>query len=201
MLPSVFCQITNTSRLAEIYQQCSSLPLSLYYRQGINIFCGLRFKHSKRQIKRLFKKHPAFHRVAGRNDTLFKYLTPEKPIFKPQFPVKCLPNGWYFSSQSKEAEKFKQSLPFHVHRTSRKPNGAIGFLPVYSDSRNSGSKKSTIIRKVTGDMDIFIRELKAILGFPPNCEKCIKLRASKTVLEVNGNRSREIKTWLAGLGF
>merc|ERR1719326_2168860 len=107
-LSNVYRSNEHLKRNDIIFKPTSSLsgPCSLY---------SIRFRHSKRQIKRLFKKNPAFHRVARRNDTLFKPLSPEKPLFKPQFPVKSLPNGWYFLTQSKEAEVYKQSLPFYVH--------------------------------------------------------------------------------------
>ena len=50
-------------------------------------------------------------------------------------------------------------------------------------------------------MDLFLKELRAVLSISADDNDAIRLRASGTTIEVNGNRSREIKTWLGGLGF
>ena len=100
-----------------------------------------RNKHSNRQINRLFKKNPAFHRVAARNATLPKKLTTPPPtqtidaIFNPSV---VLPNGWSqppSPTEDEEVMQKKKELPFSVKRTGGKPNGAIGFLPVYKNVR------------------------------------------------------------------
>jgi hypothetical protein len=71
--------------------------------------------------------------------------------------------------------------------------------------RVAGSKKTTLIRKVTGDIDAFIAELRIVLDMPlpinlnPNYDK-IRMRTGGTI-EIDGIKSREVKEWLAGLGF
>jgi len=53
------------------------------------------------------------------------------PVYNP--PVGILPNGW---SEPPSSEDFVMpSYPFHIQRTKNKPNGAVGFLPIYSDIR------------------------------------------------------------------
>ena len=42
-----------------------------------------------------------------------------------------------------------EDLPFSVERTH------TGNLPVYTDFRNGGSRKLTVVRKVFGDVDLF----------------------------------------------
>jgi len=107
------------------------------------------------------------------------------------------------SDESITVLTLRKEIPFIVHRTGGKPNGAAGFLPVYSSVRLGGTKKSTIIRKVAGDKQVFLKELKAVLGLSPEDDQSIRLRASGMTFEVNGNHetTKKIKKWLAGLGF
>ena len=56
-----------------------------------------------------------------------------------------------------------------------------------------------IIRKVTGDRDAFLTELRAVLRLDPRDDD-IRIRAGGAI-EINGNRVREVKEWLGGLGF
>jgi len=113
--------------------------------------------------------------------------------------------------------------PFKVPRTGRKPFGAVGFLPVYRDVRIHGTKHTTLIRGVTGDLPAFVTELMAVLqlslgkkgiltsastgkhgggeaGRGVNRENPIRIRTGN-VVEVNGDHAKEVKRWLAGLGF
>jgi len=66
-----------------------------------------------------------------------------------------------------------------------------------------GTKATTRIKKVTGDTDLFLRELRAVLEIPrpknPRDDK-IRIRAGGTI-EVDGNYVRNVKEWLTGLGF
>jgi len=157
----------------------------------------IRLKHSQTQVKRIFKKNPAFLRIAERNNSLPNEDPPEDKRHEAQFDVKFLANGWCAPPSKEETRK---AYPFTISRTGGKPNKAIGFLPVYSDFRIGGSKVTTIIRKISGDRDYFVKELRAVLKLSPDTTD-IRLRASGTVVEVKGNRTREIKSWLAGLGF
>jgi Mitochondrial large subunit ribosomal protein (Img2) len=77
------------------------------------------------------------------------------------------------------------------------------YVPVFGN-RKDGSG-TTRIKKVTGNRDAFIRELRAVLNLPPPINASqrldpIRIRVGGTI-EVKGNRTRDIKGWLAGLGF
>lgn len=95
----------------------------------------------------------------------------------------------------------RNELPFSIQRTGNKPNNSIGFLPVYSSVRIGGTKRTTIIKKVSGDKEMFLNELRAVLGIGEHDLDSIRVRASGSTIEVKGNRVRDVKMWLAGLGF
>jgi hypothetical protein len=61
----------------------------------------------------------------------------------------------------------------------------------------------TLIKRVKGDQDTLLSELRSVLQIPepknPRDDK-IRIRTGGTI-EVSGNRVREVKLWLAGLGF
>jgi large subunit ribosomal protein L49 len=160
-----------------------------------------RSKHSKTQVKRLFKKHPAFHRVASRNDALPKRSEPPTITYEPLCSVEILPNGWSVPSTDESVLSKRNEIPFGIRRTGNKPNNTVGFLPIYSNVRLGGTKHTTIVKKVTGDQQAFMNELMAVLKISPEDKEAIRMRASGTTVELNGNRVREVKTWLTGLGF
>jgi hypothetical protein len=62
---------------------------------------------------------------------------------------------------------------------------------------------TTRIKKVSGSRDAFLAELRSVLQIPfqanPN-DDAIRIRTGGTI-EVKGNRVREVKQWLASLGF
>ena len=70
-------------------------------------------------------------------------------------------------------------------------------------NRKDGARVTTRIKKVSGDQDLFLSELRSVLTLPkPKIEKDdpIRIRTGGTI-EVKGNRTQEVKRWLAGLGF
>eukprot|EP00550_Attheya_septentrionalis_P003051 CAMPEP_0198281492 /NCGR_PEP_ID=MMETSP1449-20131203/1413_1 /TAXON_ID=420275 /ORGANISM="Attheya septentrionalis, Strain CCMP2084" /LENGTH=211 /DNA_ID=CAMNT_0043977277 /DNA_START=45 /DNA_END=680 /DNA_ORIENTATION=+ len=168
----------------------------------------VRWKHSATQIKRLFKKNPARVRIEKAKLGLDsrRFPSPSQTAVERTYPQlfepKLLVNGW---SAPPPGDFCRPSYPFGIARTGNKPNNAAGFLPIYSDFRVAGSKKTTLIRKVTGDIDAFIAELRIVLDLPvpinlnPNYDK-IRMRTGGTI-EIDGMRSREVREWLAGLGF
>ena len=166
---------------------------------------AIRGKHSKTQIKRIFKNNPAFLRVASRNNALPKKLVSQPPpvTYEAFFNPTILPNGWSAtpSADDEEVLKKRSELPFGIKRTGNKPNNAVGFLPVYSSVRLGGTKHTTIIKKLTGDKEAFLMELRAVLGIGVDDQESIRIRASGSTIEINGNRVREVKKWLAGFGF
>ena len=89
--------------------------------------------------------------------------------------------------------------------------------------RIHGTKHTTIIRNIAGDVPAFLSELRAVLKLPlgkkgiltsastgkhgggeagrgVNAENPIRIRTGGAI-EVNGDHAREVKKWLAGLGF
>uniref|UniRef100_A0A6S8X8U7 Large ribosomal subunit protein mL49 n=1 Tax=Ditylum brightwellii TaxID=49249 RepID=A0A6S8X8U7_9STRA len=181
---------------AAVVARCSTTSgiLGSSSSQGTAI---IRQKHSSTQLKRLFKKHPAKERVGGRLAQNFEPLPPPATKYAPVFEPTILSNGW---SKPPEANVELPDYPFKVERTKNKPNDAIGFLPVYSKVRIGGTKKTTVIKRVTGDRDAFLTELRGTLGLPANDNEVVRIRTGGAI-EVNGNRTREVKEWLAGLGF
>jgi len=103
-----------------------------------SLLTTIRSKHSNRQIKRLFKQNPAFQRVSARNDTQPKKLiTPPPPVTIDAIyqPNVVLSNGWSNPPLDEEIIRKRNEIPFAIKRTGGKPNGSVGFLPVYSNFR------------------------------------------------------------------
>jgi translation initiation factor 1 (eIF-1/SUI1) len=151
-----------------------------------------RWKHSKRQIKRLMAPHhPAYIRKHGRP-------APPEPLPPPQFTplveaTVSLPNGW---TKPLHASIARPNYPFTVARTKNKPMDAVGFLPVYSKLRKDGTKVITRIKKVTGDREAFLQEVKSVL----QTSKPIRITAGGTI-EIPGAHVQKVKRWLTSLGF
>jgi hypothetical protein len=71
--------------------------------------------------------------------------------------------------------------------------------------RRDGTKVVTRIKKVTGDINAFVRELRIVLNVPAPANQLqsyddIKFRAGN-MIEIHGHRATEIRKWLGGLGF
>lgn len=81
-----------------------------------------------------------------------------------------------------------ESLPFKILRTH------IGNLPVYTEYKNNRNQKTTIIRKITGDVEEFKNELTKVVS---NYETVVKTGR----VEVKGIHGEVIKLWLKRLGF
>lgn len=129
-----------------------------------------RSKHSSRQIKRLFVNNPAKRRIDQKSrlkngESVVKKKIPIgtiQPVSEPIF----LPDGWNKPLLNLDGSVNAPNLPFHVARTKNKPNDALGFLPVYSEHRKDGARVTTRIKKVSGDKNIFLNELRAALQIP-----------------------------------
>ena len=81
-----------------------------------------------------------------------------------------------------------ETLPFQISRTH------TGNLPIYSDFRNDRTRKLTIVRKITGDINEFKEELSKVVSNSPITEKVGRL-------EVKGLHRPVIEVWLRRLGF
>ena len=71
--------------------------------------------------------------------------------------------------------------------------------------RKDGTKVVTRIKNITGDIDVFVRELRIVLSLPQPANQlqsydAIRLRAGNMV-EIQGHRAAEIRRWLGQLGF
>lgn len=69
--------------------------------------------------------------------------------------------------------------------------------------RKDGTKATTLVKRLAGNRDVFVAELRAVLAMPEpknSNDDSIRYRAGGTI-EIEGNRVREVKQWLAGLGF
>jgi Mitochondrial large subunit ribosomal protein (Img2) len=72
-----------------------------------------------------------------------------------------------------------------------------------SPFRKDGARVTTRIKKVSGDQEAFLSELRAELKIPlpkNSQDDTVRTRTGGTI-EVKGNRVREVKEWLAALGF
>ena len=67
-------------------------------------------------------------------------------------------------------------------------------LPVYTDIKNGGTRVITIVRRYTGDAHALAAELGRVLG-----GRHVAVCTGR--LEIEGNHTAQVKTWLAGLGF
>ena len=67
-------------------------------------------------------------------------------------------------------------------------------LPVYTDFRNGGQRKLTVVRKVAGDVNEFKSEISKIVSNSPITEKMGRL-------EIAGLHTEKVKLWLRRLGF
>jgi len=158
-----------------------------------------RHKHSKTAIRRIFKRGPT---AEARYNEKYGITPKQRPIPQRKYPQVFEPgflhNGW----SAPPGEGFViPNYPFKLERTKNKPNDTPGFLPVYSDVRVHNTQHLTIIRKISGSHDVFLKELRAVLKLPMGGrDDPIRVRTGGTV-EVKGRHVREVKEWLAGLGF
>ena len=67
-------------------------------------------------------------------------------------------------------------------------------MPVYLDYLGAGTKVVTILRKISGDIEILKEELDKVVE-----DAEVTVRPGKLV--VRGNYNKRIKKWLLGLGF
>jgi hypothetical protein len=67
-------------------------------------------------------------------------------------------------------------------------------IPVYTDYRSGRTRELTIVRRIEGDTAVLARELYRVTGGAK-----VEVRPGR--VEVAGVRAKEIKSWLAGLGF
>ena len=65
---------------------------------------------------------------------------------------------------------------------------------MYTDYKNGRSRKLTVIRRVSGNVDALVEELRRVTG---GAEVIARLGR----VEIEGDRAKEVKTWLMAIGF
>lgn len=75
---------------------------------------------------------------------------------------------------------------------------------MYSEFRVGRNKHTTIVRKVSGDINLFVHEMLAYLNRDDDYDDVtmddVRIRTGD-IVEVKGIHVQDVKTWLAGLGF
>jgi translation initiation factor 1 (eIF-1/SUI1) len=67
-------------------------------------------------------------------------------------------------------------------------------VPVYTHYSNGRTRALTVVRKISGDTRVLMRELYRLTGGA-------KVTERQGSVEVEGDRREQIKSWLMGLGF
>ena len=130
----------------------------------------------RKPVERLNKVHPNIRKIVNKMTQ-----TPEPLTYK----LQELPTP---DTTFNEPLGTKDKIPFEITRTT------FGNLPVYSNYRNNGMRKLTIIRRVYGDVDEFKKELAKIVSNSEIYEKTGRI-------EVKGLHVEKINLWLRRLGF
>lgn len=81
-----------------------------------------------------------------------------------------------------------ENIPFKISRTH------LGNLPVYTDYKNDRNQQKTVIRRISGDIEEFKKELGKVVSNYEVFEKIGRI-------EVKGLHSYVVKAWLLKLGF
>jgi large subunit ribosomal protein L49 len=80
------------------------------------------------------------------------------------------------------------SLPFQILRTH------TNNLPVYTEYKDMGNTKKTIVRLVSGDIDEFKREISKIVS-----NSKVEIKTGKVI--ISGFHKQKVTDWLRRLGF
>jgi len=145
--------------------------------------------HSQRQLKRA-RGHPRSWPPAA-----------AEPVPAPRLqvqPLRPLPSGFVppppppqpaAAAAAAAPPAPGAAAPFRVERTT-----AGRQLPVYTDYKNGRSRTLTLVRKVSGDVPFLVEELRRVTGGAAVAAKLGRV-------EIEGDRAKEVRAWLAGLGF
>ena len=137
--------------------------------------------HSKRQIKRLFRRsveRTSKPQVSASDIPPLTYA----PTYVPETVSY---NGWSAAPESGPIP----GLPFVVKRTAKGLQ-----MPVYRDYRNGGTRVLTILRRYHGNEAELQSEMSKVCQGAP-----VVSRPGR--LEVTGDHAQAVKSWLVGLGF
>ncbi|OLY83706.1 39S ribosomal protein L49, mitochondrial [Smittium mucronatum] len=97
----------------------------------------------------------------------------------------------YLIPDSKESNtSTKSQLKYFIQRTPFKS------LPVYSEFKNNGSQKLTIIRKIEGDLSSLVADLAPLFG-----RENISIKKINNSVLIKGICTREVRQFLTKKGF
>ncbi|KAI8324160.1 hypothetical protein GQ54DRAFT_296315 [Martensiomyces pterosporus] len=80
--------------------------------------------------------------------------------------------------------------PYFIHRT------RFQSLPVYTDIRNGGTRKLTLVRRIEGDLEALRSDLSKALD-----DGSIQIKGVSRQLVIKGDRLSEVRAWLTKKGF
>ncbi|XP_036450211.1 mitochondrial ribosomal protein L49 [Colossoma macropomum] len=115
-------------------------------------------------------------------------LIPPSRIPSPPKHDGCAPSGWTPPSE------MPPSLPYMIRR-SRMHN-----VPVYSDIKH-GNQKSTLVRKVEGDIWALNKDVKEFLQQLTGRETPTQVNEVTGAVRIKGQFDKELKAWLIQRGF
>ncbi|KAL7846271.1 hypothetical protein SRHO_G00212510 [Serrasalmus rhombeus] len=121
----------------------------------------------------------------------YKYverLVPPSRIPSPPKHEGSAPSGWTPPSET------PPSLPYMIRR-SRMHN-----VPVYSDIKH-GNQKSTLVRKVEGDVWALNKDVKEFLQQLTGRETATQVNEVTGTVRIKGHFEKELKAWLVQRGF
>ncbi|KAK2850958.1 hypothetical protein Q5P01_007234 [Channa striata] len=120
--------------------------------------------------------------------TFVERLIPPSRVPTPPKHAGPTPSGWIPPADS------PPTLPYMIRR-SRMHN-----IPVYTDLTH-GSRKTTLVRKVEGDIWALEKDVKQYLKEVTGKEMPTKVNEVTMTLTVKGLFDKELKQWLASRGF
>lgn len=144
-----------------------------------------RCAHSNRQVKKLQfvrRRAPAPDPATTPEALRAAAAAAELPWNTVRRDVEELANGW-----TPPPESPPDGVPFAVRRS------PSGFLPVYSKLGGMHRPPATVLRHVSGDLDALEAGLAGVAPGAPVTRKL-------GTVEVKGDRVRDVRKWLAGLG-
>lgn len=103
------------------------------------------------------------------------------------------------SSDSDQQVQIRQ-LPYYIHRTPSQR------LPIYHEAKRGGNMHLTLVRKLSGDLELLRKDLSVALGLGKVLVKGRKVEGVRInwitrQIIVRGWRAPEVRVWAQGKGF
>ncbi|XP_028439025.1 large ribosomal subunit protein mL49 [Perca flavescens] len=147
---------------------------------GLRFVCNAAPEENKRAVTGLSESAEEYKFV--------ERLIPPSRVPAPPKHAGPTPSGWTPPADS------PPPLPYMIRR-SRMHN-----IPVYSDLTH-GSRRTTLVRKVEGDIWALEKDVKQYLKEVTGKELPTQVNEVTMTLKVKGHFDTELKEWLAGKGF